>query len=93
MDSVGIVFLHVSFNKGSISDDDIEYVVEIVGDAAGQCSDGLHLLGLDQLGLQALAIGDVQKADDEVALPVLRLEIDDVRFAEPFLPVRPDDME
>ena len=32
--------------------DDGEQVVEIVGDAAGQLSDGLHLLGLAQLRLQ-----------------------------------------
>ena len=39
-----------------VADDDGEQVVEIVGDAAGELANGLHLLGLPQslLGLQAL---------------------------------------
>ncbi len=34
-------------------------VVEVVGDAAGELADGLHLLGLDELGFQGLELGRV----------------------------------
>src|SRR4051794_33195631 len=40
-------------------DDPGQEIVEIVGDAAGQLSDGLHLLGLSELLLQVLALRDV----------------------------------
>ena len=37
-------------------------------DPAGQGADGLHLLGLLQLGLQLLALGNVPETDEPVAL-------------------------
>jgi len=41
------------------ADDDAQEVVEVVGDAAGQLPDRLHLLGLDQARLRAFAFGDL----------------------------------
>src|SRR5262245_55903160 len=38
------------------ADDDGEDVVEVVGDPASQPSDGVHLLRLNELGLQLLAL-------------------------------------
>jgi hypothetical protein len=38
---------------------DRERVAQLVCDACGELPDGGHLLGLDQLALEALAIGDV----------------------------------
>jgi len=38
---------------------DREEVVEIMGDAAGELADGLHFLGLAELGLEAETLGDV----------------------------------
>ncbi len=46
--------------------DDAEKVVEIVGHAAGQSPDGLHLLGLAQLFLQVSSVRDVYLHSDEV---------------------------
>ena len=40
-----------------------EDVVEVMRHTAGQLSDGLHLLGLEELGFQALALGDVFQAE------------------------------
>ena len=34
-----------------VAEDHAEEVVEVVGDAAGELADGLHLLGLEQLRL------------------------------------------
>ena len=53
------------------ADDDGEDVVEVVGDAAGQLADRLHLLGLAQLLLELDALGHVA-ADEEVLLLGLR---------------------
>ena len=36
-----------------IAQDAVEHVVEVVGDAGGQLADGLHFLGLAQLGFQS----------------------------------------
>ena len=45
-----------ALEKLDVADDDGEQVVEVVGDAAGELTDGLHLLRLPErlLGLQAL---------------------------------------
>ena len=43
----------------AVADDDAEDVVEVVGDAAGQPADRLHLLRLAELLLQPLRLGDV----------------------------------
>ena len=43
--------------KVDAADDDGEHVVEVVGDAAGQLADRLHLLDLAELGLGGLALG------------------------------------
>ena len=42
-----------------VPQDDAQRVVEVVGDAAGQTADRLHLLRLQQLRLEPLALGDV----------------------------------
>ena len=47
-----------------VAEDDAEHVVEIVRHPAGQAADGLHLLGLDELLLQGLAVADVQVDED-----------------------------
>ena len=36
-----------------------EEIVKIMGNSTGQCSDGLHLLGLLKLGHEQLLFGDV----------------------------------
>jgi hypothetical protein len=50
-----------------IADDGGKDVVEIVGDAAGEEPDGLHLLGLHQLGLELplFILGDLSLVDIE----------------------------
>ena len=42
-----------------IAEDGPEDIVEIMGDAAGQGADGLHLLGLLKLGLHFFQIGNI----------------------------------
>ncbi len=39
--------------------DNGQHIVEVVGDAAGQLADGLHLLRLAQLVFQAVLLGDI----------------------------------
>ena len=51
--------------------DDGQHIVEIVGDAAGQLADGVHLLDLPELRLGGLLLGEVA-ADEEMALHRLR---------------------
>ena len=41
-----------------------QQVVEVVGDAAGQLADRLHLLALGELGLQALLLGQIDEVED-----------------------------
>jgi len=50
-----------------IAGDDRQDIVEIVGDAAGQLTDHLHLLGLEQLGLDRPALGAVGVNGHEAA--------------------------
>ena len=45
--------------KLGVNGDGREHVVEIVGHASRQSSDGLHLLGFEQLLLQGDALADV----------------------------------
>ena len=47
--------------------DDGEHIVEVVGDAAGQLADGIHLLRLPELGLGGLLLGQVAP-DEEMAV-------------------------
>ena len=49
-----------------VSDDGRQEVVEVVGDAAGELADGLHLLGLAELLLEDLLLADVSHVDEEV---------------------------
>ncbi|PKN96368.1 MAG: hypothetical protein CVU43_21055, partial [Chloroflexi bacterium HGW-Chloroflexi-5] len=51
-----------------VADNRSQNIVEIMGNASGQCSDGFHLLGLDQLGFHAFAFGDVGEQDGKLAL-------------------------
>ncbi len=54
-----------------VSRDHHEQVVEVMGDAAGEATDGFHLLGLAELLLQGAAFGDVlgeQLEEDGVAV-------------------------
>ncbi len=52
----------------------VQDVVEVVGDAAGQRADCLHLLGLQELILKVFAPGDVEQhaVEDLLAVPGLR---------------------
>ena len=52
---VGVIFLE----RHQIADDHREHVVEVVGQAAGELADGLHLLGLGQGSLGAALLGDI----------------------------------
>ena len=52
-----IVLGHLVQGQFRVADDHAQHVVVVVGHAAGQTSHGLHLLGLEQLGLKSLAVG------------------------------------
>ena len=55
------VVLHVLQHQFAVADDDREKVVEVVRDAAGQPSDGFHLLRLPELLFELLPLGDVPR--------------------------------
>ena len=50
-----------------VADDGREHVVEIVGDAAGELADGLHLLRLREILLQRALFGGVERIDRRAA--------------------------
>ena len=52
----------------SLTADDGQHVVEVVGDPAGELADDLHLLRLPQLLFQQLAAGDVFQAEQHFGL-------------------------
>ncbi len=54
-----------------------QHVVEVVGDAACQLPDRLHLLRLGELGLEALALREVGHDPDHPARAPLRVPLDD----------------
>ena len=56
----GVIFHEAGPDELAVAHDGHQEVVEIVGHAAGQPAHRLHLLGLEELGLQGLAFGDVQ---------------------------------
>src|SRR5262249_48719450 len=45
-------------------EDDLQDVIEVVGDAPGQCADGFHLLCFAQLGFEVSLRGDIAKDHD-----------------------------
>ena len=49
---------HEGQQEIAVAEDDGEGVIEVVGDAAGQAADGLHLLGLAELFFQAFVALD-----------------------------------
>ena len=51
--------------RGQVADDDGEQIIEIVRESAGQLSDGLHFLCLDQRRLHALLLGDLVRKNEE----------------------------
>ena len=55
--------LQLQLHQFRIADDGHQQVVEIVGDAAGELANGIHLLCLAQLQFQALAFGQVPPHD------------------------------
>ena len=69
-------------------DDRGDRVVELVGDARDEDPDRLHLLGLDELGLEALLLGQVADPD-EVAALVAELDPGDLGFARELAPIGP----
>ena len=56
--------------EGRVPDDRREEVVEVVRDAAREASDSLHLLGVDELAFEALALGDVGRDGEGQSPPV-----------------------
>jgi hypothetical protein len=44
----------------AVGEDHRQHVVEVVGDAAGELADGVHLLRLAQALLEALALGEIE---------------------------------
>ena len=56
--------------------DDGEQVVEVVSDPTGQATKAFHFLGLDELLLQPLTVGDVEERDNHPR-PVLERRIHD----------------
>ncbi len=63
-------------------DDDLQHVVEVVRDAAGELPDGLHLLGLVDVVLELALGGGLQRVDDG-AFAVAILGRGDGREIEP----------
>src|SRR5262249_16047235 len=59
---------------GGLPVDPRQQVVDLVGPAPRQGADALHLLRLQQLPLQLLALGDVALDGDEVSQPALRVD-------------------
>src|SRR6185503_12197567 len=53
----GVAVVEAGDHELGVADDDEQEVVEVVGDAAGEAADGLHLLGLAELLLEAAAGG------------------------------------
>ena len=68
----------------AVARDDIQEVVEVVGHAGGELADGLELLGLQELRLEPLALGDVV-GDDEPPGAAAELDVvsDDLHVDEP----------
>ena len=58
----------------AVAEDDREEVVEVVGHAAGQAADRLHLLGLAELLLQAAPVGDVGEHPEGAGEPSVGIE-------------------
>src|SRR5205085_1582621 len=62
-------------DQAEAAEDSCEEVVEIVGDAAGELADRVHLARLDELAFQILAVGDVEQGAgifDRLALRVAK---------------------
>jgi len=57
-------FIELHRHERGVSLDSHQQVVEIVGDTPGEGADGLQLLGLQELGFESFAAGDV---DDDAA--------------------------
>ena len=71
-DRIGSAGRQTLLHQGQGPDDAGEEIVEVMRDAAGQLSDGLHLLGLPQLVLGAALRRDlVRDADEPLNVPAL----------------------
>lgn len=64
--AVGVAVFDLVDDEVGEGEDDGEDVVEVVGDASGEASDGFHLLGLEEVLLEASQVGDVSLDDDVV---------------------------
>ena len=64
---------HLTLEQAAEAEDRGEQVVEVVSDAACQLADGLHLLGLAQLLLEAEPLGDVL-GEHEPGAPAFELD-------------------
>ena len=60
MDALGdaLVVFHQMLDQLQVAEHHHQQIVEIMGDAARQLAHGFHLLGLHELALQQLALGD-----------------------------------
>jgi len=59
MEGVPLIDMHE--HQGNISEDAHQQIVEIVGNAAGQCSDGLQLLRPQKLALHSLLLRNIDE--------------------------------
>ncbi len=64
--AVGIGAVEIRRQRIRVAKDDLQQIVEIVGDAAGQLTDRFHLLRLMQRFLRLPAAGDVELRAEEV---------------------------
>ena len=64
------------FQQSGIAHYDGKQIIEIMGDAAGKLTDGVHLLGLPELSFQLFALGEIARGGQQetVALVMRRLE-------------------
>ncbi len=62
--AAGVAGGQVAAQQLAVAHDHLQEVVEVVGDAAGQAADRLHLLGVLHLALEAPLLGDVLHQGD-----------------------------
>ena len=71
-----------------VTGDRRQEVVEVVGDPSGQATHRLHLLGLEELLLELLALGHVQEEAEDLPAPLRRGHQGLLVLDPPVLPVR-----
>ena len=79
----GVAVLGFVFDQLQIAHDDGEKIIEVMGDAAGQLTHGLHLYGLIELGLDSFHLGNIcRKAagahDETLIVPEGKLRVEHI---------------